>query len=283
MTMKDKQVMERRTSSKELHLVACGYEKCAPEHSFGPTVRRYYTLHFILSGKGHLYIQDKHYTIHANQYFLIPPDILTFYKADPKEPWTYVWLCFNGDSVPVMLQHCHIGVDTPIQQFLQMNDVKQIIFEMMNYPELTPANECRIQSGLYALFARLEESAHAQYSDSESNDNFYITQAMAYILNHPFPNITVMDVANYLHISRSYLFALFKKHLNTSPQQFLTLSRISNARELLSKTDIPIADIASSCGYQNPFAFSRAFKRETGITPSEYRMEYRHLDKIIDY
>lgn len=180
MTMKDKQVMERRTSSKELHLVACGYEKCAPEHSFGPTVRRYYTLHFILSGKGHLYIQDKHYTIHANQYFLISPDILTFYKADLEEPWTYVWLCFNGDSVPVMLQHCHIGVDTPIQQFLQMKDVKQIIFEMMNYPELTPANECRIQSGLYALFARLEESAHAQYSDSESNDNFYITQAMAY-------------------------------------------------------------------------------------------------------
>ena len=283
--MKDKQVMERRTSSRELSLVGCGYEKCSPDHSYGPAVRRYYMFHFILSGKGHLYIHDKHYIIHEGQYFLITPDVLAFYKAEPENPWTYVWICFDGEQVPVMLQHCHISLESPVQQLEQggtLDEVKEIIFRIMRYPELTPANECYIQSGLYALFARLEESAHARYSDSESNDNFYITQAMAYILSHPFPDITVMDVANYLHISRSYLFALFKKYLHTSPQQFLTLSRITNGRELLAKTDIPIADIASSCGYQNPFAFSRAFKREVGMTPSEYRKEYRHVDTILE-
>ena len=57
------------------------------------------------------------------------------------------------------------------------------------------------------------------------------------------------------------------------------MSRISSARELLAKIDLPIADIAGSCGYENPFAFSRAFRRETGMTPREYR----HVDKIIDY
>ena len=57
---KDKQVMERRTSSKELYLVACGYEKCTPEHSYGPALRHYYMLHFILEGQGHLYVRNKH-------------------------------------------------------------------------------------------------------------------------------------------------------------------------------------------------------------------------------
>lgn len=275
--------MERRTGSKELHLVACGYEKCSPEHSYGPAFRHYYMLHFILSGQGHLYIHNRHYVIRANQYFLITPDVLTFYKADTKNPWTYMWLCFNGDSVPDILRHCGISPETPVQNCTCICDIKDIIFQMMEHPELTPASECYIQSGLYQLFGKLEESAGASYSSSESNDNFYVTQAMEYILHHPFPDITVMDVADHLHISRNYLFMLFKKYLNTSPQKFLTMSRISNARELLAKTDIPIADIAGSCGYQNPFAFSRAFKREVGITPSEYRMEYRHVDTIIDY
>lgn len=58
--------MEHKTSSKELYHIACGYETCTPEHSYGPTVRRYYTLHFILGGQGDFYIYNKHYVIHKN-------------------------------------------------------------------------------------------------------------------------------------------------------------------------------------------------------------------------
>lgn len=154
---------------------------------------------------------------------------------------------------------------------------------MMKYPKLTPANECYIQSSLYAIFAKMQESANASYNDIESNDNIYVTQAIDYILSNSVSDITVMDVANYLHISRSYLFALFKKHLSISPQQFLTMSRITNARELLARTDCPVATIADSCGYQNPFAFSRAFKKEVGMTPTEYRLKYREIEEIIHY
>ena len=70
------------------------------------------------------------------------------------------------------------------------------------------------------------------------------------------------DVADYLHISRSHLYGLFKKHLGTTPQAFLTSAKIINARELLTITDIPVSSVAISCGYQNPFAFSRAFKKK---------------------
>ncbi len=281
--MNDKRSMNRRTTSEELHLISCGYENCTPDASYGPTVRRYYTLHFVLSGKGHFFVNEKHYTIHENQYFLISPDILTFYKADPDQPWSYVWLCFHGTSASDMLRHCHTDNASPVHDCPNAVEIRDLIFHMMEYADLTPANECHIQSGLYEIFARLKETANASYSASESNDNFYITQAMNYILDNPNPGLTVMDVSDYLHISRSYLFALFKKHLNLSPQQFLTMTRISMARELLINTDIPIAAIADSCGYQNPFSFSRSFKREMGITPSEYRMKYRNLRETIDY
>lgn len=152
----------------------------------------------------------------------------------------------------------------------------------MTHPQLTPSNEAYIQSSLYRIIAMLEEEFHASYTTMESNDNFYIAQAVDYIKKSPFLDITVTDVADYLHISRSHLYGLFKKHLGTTPQAFLTSAKIIAARDFLTVTDIPIANIAVSCGYQNPFAFSRAFKKETGMTPKEYRQKYRHAEDLLN-
>lgn len=67
--MEDKQVMNRQTSSKELHLVSCGWEKCTPSQSYGPGVRRYYTIHFVLKGQGYFYINNRKYSLKAGQCF----------------------------------------------------------------------------------------------------------------------------------------------------------------------------------------------------------------------
>lgn len=269
--MEKKHVMLHQTTSGELHLVSCGYEECSQKQSYGPVICHYYILHFVLHGQGHFYNDKTHYVINQNQYFLITPGTLVFYRAETKNPWTYTWICFNGTAVPDMLRRCHISQDSPVQPYSNPDDIRRLITEMMKYPEKTPANECYIQSGLYAIFAKLCEASKATYNALEFNDNFYVSQATNYILSNSDRDISVAYIADYLHISRSYLFTLFKKHLNTSPQRFLAMARIRNACELLSNTDLPIARIAGSCGYQNPFAFSRAFKKEIGTTPSEYR------------
>lgn len=267
----NKYVMERKTSSKELYLLSCGWEKCTASQSYGPAVRNYYMLHFILEGEGHYYIDDKHYKVKAGQCFLVEPDNLTFYKAEPQNPWTYVWICFNGEIVTELLAQCHFKIEQPVITLSCIKSIRKIIFNMMKHHALTPANECYIHSNLYLLFAKLQEDLNANYSDIELNDNFYITKAIEYIEKNTFTDLTVKHVARYLNISRSYLYALFQRELHTSPQKFLTNAKIANARELLSKSTVPIASVALSCGYKNAFAFSRAFKQATGMSPITYR------------
>jgi len=104
--MDDKLVMHRKTNSEELFLVSCGYENCEPAQFFGPSIRRYYIIHFILEGQGHYFINDRHFALRKNQCFLVPPDVVTYYKAEPSDPWTYVWICFNGTHALPLLQHC---------------------------------------------------------------------------------------------------------------------------------------------------------------------------------
>lgn len=281
--MADVAIMEYKTSSKDLYLVSCGWEKCGATHSYGPAVRNYYMLHFILKGQGHYYLNNKHYKLNENQCFLTEPGTVTLYKAEPTNPWTYTWICFNGDYVPHLLKQSNLNTDNPIINLSCNQTIYEIIKEMLSYHQLTPANECYLQSKLYLIFAKLHEALQSVYNKVELNNNFYVTKAIEYIEKNTFTNLSVNDIARYLNISRSHLYALFKQELNTSPQQFLTNAKIANARELLSKTKIPIYSVALSCGYKNAFAFSRAFKQVTNISPREYRQHYLQPNDLLTY
>ena len=281
--MADVAIMEYKTSSKDLYLVSCGWEKCGATHSYGPAVRNYYMLHFILKGQGHYYLNNKHYKLNENQCFLTEPGTVTLYKAEPTNPWTYTWICFNGDYVPHLLKQSNLNTDNPIINLSCNQTIYEIIKEMLSYHQLTPANECYLQSKLYLIFAKLHEALQSLYNKVELNNSFYVTKAIEYIEKNTFTNLSVNDIARYLNISRSHLYALFKQELNTSPQQFLTNAKIANARELLSKTKIPIYSVALSCGYNNAFAFSRAFKQVTNISPREYRQHYLQPNDLVKY
>ena len=281
--MADVAIMEYKTSSKDLYLVSCGWEKCGATHSYGPAVRNYYMLHFILKGQGHYYLNNKHYKLNENQCFLTEPGTVTLYKAEPTNPWTYTWICFNGDYVPRLLKQSNLNTDNPIINLSCNQTIYEIIKEMLSYHQLTPANECYLQSKLYLIFAKLHEALQSVYNKIELNNSFYVTKAIEYIEKNTFTNLSVNDIARYLNISRSHLYALFKQELNTSPQQFLTNAKIANARELLSKTKIPIYSVALSCGYKNAFAFSRAFKQVTNISPREYRQHYLQPNDLVKY
>lgn len=71
--------------------------------------------------------------------------------------------------------------------------------------------------------------------------------------------------------SGSHLHAAFRRHLATSPHKHLAARRLRAARELLSGSDLPIAEIARRCGYANAAHFSRAFRQDAGVTAAAFR------------
>ncbi len=79
----ERAVMVRRTSSKELCLISCGYEIGTKNQSFGPAVRDYYMIHFVTEGEGHYYLNDKQYRFSKGPCFLTAPAVSTLYHAHP--------------------------------------------------------------------------------------------------------------------------------------------------------------------------------------------------------
>ncbi len=84
-------------------------------------------------------------------------------------------------------------------------------------------------------------------------------------------HFTLAELAEKYHMSPCYLAHLFKKVTGYSVMQYLTMCRLSLARQLLSETDMSVTEIVYNSGFSDSSNFSRLFKREMNISPIEYR------------
>ena len=100
-----------------------------------------------------------------------------------------------------------------------------------------------------------------------------IRDAVDYIHLHLFEPITLPDIADAVHISPSHLSALFKDFFQVSLWNYIIAKRIDRAILMLMDQDnqSTILEIAMQCGFNNATNFNRAFKKHTGLTPSDYR------------
>ncbi len=116
----------------------------------------------------------------------------------------------------------------------------------------------------------IEAAIHLQ-STPESGSNSIVTAATAYLEEHSHEPLQVSDLVRHLGYSRARIFEMFKAGTGMTPNDYLLRCRIRKARELLSKTDKDVTDIALDAGFASSQYFSQVFKKYTGMTPSRYR------------
>lgn len=118
--------------------------------------------------------------------------------------------------------------------------------------------------------ARLE-AALSRRSALSRQARQLVRRAVAFIQQHYASDLTRQDIARHVGLSEDYLSACFREELGLTPIAYLNRYRIKRAKELLRQTDWPIAEIARQVGFTSLSYFSRLFRRETGMAPSEYR------------
>ncbi|WP_462409558.1 response regulator transcription factor [Neobacillus sp. Marseille-QA0830] len=95
--------------------------------------------------------------------------------------------------------------------------------------------------------------------------------AKQWIKSNLHENITIKKIAQQVYMNPNYFCDYFKAQTGETILDYVTTVRLEKAKELLGNTDLKIADIALSVGYQDTKYFSRLFKQWLGITPSQYR------------
>lgn len=259
----------------DLYLAHCGMQQCKPGHTFGNIARPEYHLHFVLDGQGYLEIDDKKYTLSRGQIFVIPPNHTNYlYQADKQKPWYYAWIAFNGTLADYYMEQAGLDRAHVIRSTnLAPEDFTELIYEMVKNSQLTAANELDRVGYLFQIMSLLIESHSAGTSTPmyDCTTDSYIAHALQYIKFNYNGNIQVNDIADYVGINRSYFSSIFKQKMNLSPKEYLQQFRLGKAKALLADTSMSIADIALQVGYNDPFIFSKLFKKIEGLSPRAYR------------
>ena len=264
---------------KEFHLCFCGFAQCEPLHSYGPASRPNYIIHYIMDGKGIYQVGEKKYKLSKGQGFLIEPEELTFYQADQEEPWSYLWVGVGGTGARKFIQDIGLNSQQRIFRCADGEKLNEIVMDMMKHTRSTVSDLYYLQGKLYELFSVLAADVVIEELMEENKENRYIQEAVTYIRNHYAAGLTVEELAGYLGVNRSYFYTLFKNKLQLSPKEFLTKFRISRAREQLILTEESVENIAVACGYHSTLVFTKNFKQETGMTPTEFRKTSRQAAK----
>ena len=115
-----------------------------------------------------------------------------------------------------------------------------------------------------------------QHSSDES-----LGRVMDYLSRHYSEVIRLSEVAEMVNMSESSFCRFFKQHTSKSFIDFLTGIRLGAASRALIDSSLSIAEIGYDCGFNNLSNFNRIFKKKKGVTPSEFRDNYRKNKTII--
>lgn len=114
----------------------------------------------------------------------------------------------------------------------------------------------------------------AEPDDNENSQNALVmAHVRRYLEDNYMFDISLDSVGEILHISPAYLSAQFKKYQKMNFLDCLTELRINAAKELLTDPFRSSAEVASMVGYEDASYFARAFKKRTGVTPTQYRKQ----------
>lgn len=257
----------------DLQFDECGIQQFEPYQVYQYTVYQPYIIHWIASGKGSLEVDNHCYPLTANQGFILRRGQQVKYYADGKEPWRNYWIGFSGQRLEEFLQFTQLA-DAHCIQFQDEGQCQAIIQDICHYSlsQTQDANTfywqmMKVFDFLYHAHLELASlSAPRQQSNSSPAE-----VAAAYIYANYARPITVESIAQYIGMSRSALFRLFRQHYRQSPKQFLMETRLRQARQLLVESQDSIKTIAASVGYSDQLVFSKIFKKTFGLSPSDYR------------
>lgn len=227
-----------------------------------------------LAGAGHCELHGKTWNISPGSLILLPPLIAHSYYTDVVEPWSIFWVHFTGKRSADFAKALALQDDCPLLEVAKPA-VLQDAFEETYRHALDGFSDTGLL-GLSTAFARLLGLARI-YSSANSirarRTEDRILNVIRQLQEEPTRNWQVEELASAASMSLSHFSDRFQKQAGCPPKQFIIRLRLQIASALMHESELTVTEIAAQVGYDDPYYFSRLFRRYTGQSPRAHRRD----------
>ncbi|WP_290517109.1 helix-turn-helix domain-containing protein [Alcanivorax sp.] len=229
---------------------------------------------YCVAGAGTVTYEGQSQPVEAGELLLFPAGLAHHYQANPQQPWSIYWVHLGGHEVQAYfdeiagqaqsgIRKVNVGVHSRLAE-----DFQTLMAAATNtQPEhlMYAANLLRSLLAYAALMRRQHQVRHATLDVNRVNS--YLQTAIARRLSLDALIAATSDLSRY-HFIREY-----KRQTGQTPMQAFQRIKVSHACYLLDISEHSVAAIALQLGYDDPYYFSRLFKKVMRVSPQQYRQE----------
>ena len=263
--------------SKPLIIGSCGnyrIHKVPRIPTYRPKGRLDYQILYIASGQVRFFFKEDEETIVTSGHMVLyRPKEMQKYVYYTNDQTDLYWVHFTGNQVKSLLNEYNFPKEHHIINCGTLPEYARIFQTMIQELQLCKPH---YQELLTVLFKQLlitisrkllAEPTMTSYVQSE------IEYATRYFLTHYNEDLNIEEIVASHNMSTSWFIRNFKQYTGMTPLSYILKLRITNAQNFLESTSYNVTEISSFVGYDNPLYFSRLFKNQTGLSPSDYRKQ----------
>ncbi|NQX62608.1 AraC family transcriptional regulator [Paenibacillus qinlingensis] len=246
-----------------------------------------YEIYLVLQGTGTNIVGDRLYPLHAGSLTIIHPNVIHRpFHGHSKEFHRYVFsidesyldqlhtICKLSDlSIPRLLAEHHPDSNHFFLSAQQFDRVQTLFAELTQALVKHELGYELVVLRCIADFFLIIFGLQDEHTLKHTGDQHLISDVLSYLIGHHQEPLLIEDLVTRFPVSRSQLFTLFKETTGTTIKQFLIEYRLNKAKRLLVETDLAISEVSAAVGFGDMSHFFHVFKKETGLTPKQYRVE----------
>lgn len=258
---------------ENLYLTDIGYYPNAKHHfRERPKGIEQCILIYNVAGCGILKIQNEEILIPEDHFVIIPSIMPHAYYSDSKEPWSIYWIHFAGEKAKYFTSRTVQAIPIQRSKTSRINERIHLFDEIFNNLErgysveiMEYVNLCLPR--LLATFTHI--SQYRLVNEQFTKDP--VTQGINFMLENIRQKLKLEAIAQSVKLSTSHFSRLFISRTGYSPIEYFIHLRIQRTCRLLDNHSLTIADVARETGFDDPFYFSRQFRKVMNMSPMQYR------------
>jgi AraC-like DNA-binding protein len=244
------------------------------EGGIGSTIFKY-----CVRGAGWCELKGRRANVNAGDLLVVPSGHPHAYGTSEERPWTVHWFHAVGEDVAPLLRQLGVDAEHPVVRLGENTQLVGLFQELFNELSVACSPErllygSQLLTHLLGLMIRLRRDAAPEPPDARQR----VLACVAHVKNHPEEALDLDALASIVGLSVSHFAALFRAATGDPPGRYLTRVRMERARRSLVGTAHTVKTIAHQLGFDDPLYFSRVFRTENGVSPSEFRRRHRSAD-----
>lgn len=238
-----------------------------------------YLLLYTISGEGQFIYNNQTYSLTKNSLVFINCLKGFHVKVAGSSTWSYQRLYLNGSHLPFLYSK-YMKSSNPVHQYIPSSNLPDFFMKLINYIKLEDPDELVCSALIDTLLTNLVVEKNSCNLDTSIPK--YIIQVRDLFDTEYFNNFDLNDLSIRFNVSKYTLSREFSKCFGISPIEYLIRNRIKIAKELLVNTNYTISEVSLRIGIFNTTHFINLFKKNTGITPLQYRKQLNKELNVFD-